>query len=112
MNEQIKKLLNKAENLGWNVQKEDGNVYMFSRYSPVGQDFSVIIDTENNPHLFVANIYDVYSNFDVSEETYLWLDESGHGKNGALYDMKDLYEDIEKCQEMILELHDELSVIW
>ena len=57
------------------------------------------IDTLTN------NLYERYSDFDVSSETYLWLDNTGHGTNGAPYDMKDLYEDMDACQEMIMELY-------
>ena len=34
----------------------------------------------------------------------LWLDEFGHGKNGAPYDMKDVYEDFEWVKNRILTL--------
>lgn len=42
--------------------------------------------------------------YDVSEQTMLWLDEFGHGKNGAPYDMKDVYEDFEWVKNRILTL--------
>ena len=38
------------------------------------------------------------------EEAYIWLDDSGHGKNGAPHDMKDVYEDMEACKSMLGEL--------
>ena len=53
----------------------------------------------------IDNLNSIYADFDCSEETYLWLDSTGHGTNGAPYDMKDLYEDMEACQEMIMELY-------
>lgn len=40
------------------------------------------------------DLADYINDFDVSYETYLWLDECGHGKNGAPYDMKDVYENV------------------
>ena len=76
-----------AEENGWEVDVEsndgDNFSYEFSKYSPAGQDF----------------------NF----EAYLWLDNTGHGTNGAPYDMKDVYEDMEACEEMSLELWKSLS---
>ena len=42
-----------------------------------------------------------YDNYDPNYETYLWLDESGHGKNGAPYEMIDVYNDMKACEEMI-----------
>ena len=89
----------------------DGCYFEFSKFSPAGQDFNIGIDGVEDIESLVALTYKKYVDFDVSEETYLWLDESGHGKNGAPYDMKDLYEDMEACEQMILELHDELSII-
>lgn len=106
MNKKIKKAFERIENKGWTVTQECDNVYDFGKYSPAGQDFHISIDTENDVDLFKSNVYERYSNFDVSEETYLWLDNFGHGTNGAPYDMKDVYEDMEACQEMILEIHD------
>ena len=47
MNKQIKKLFDKSEKLDWEIKKEDGNVYSFQKYSPEGQDFNILIDTEN-----------------------------------------------------------------
>lgn len=104
----IKKMLKKAGELDWNVQNENDNEYLFSKFSPAGQDFNIVVDTENDPEMFLHNLYESYSNFDVSYETSLWLDDCGHGKNGAPYDMKDLYEDMEACQEMINSLYIEL----
>lgn len=109
MKKQFKNLITKAEKLGWTVTEESESTFLFSKFSPAGQDFNVSVDSENDVDLFIHNIYARYDDFDVSEETYFWLDNSGHGKNGAPYDMKDLYEDMEACQEMILELYNELS---
>lgn len=77
-----------------------------------GRTFSISVDTENNSdRLLIYNIYDSYKNFDVSHETYSWLDENGHGKNGAPYDMMNVYKEFSYAKELILELHDELSLI-
>ena len=111
MNKEIKKIISKAEELGWTVTEECENEFMFSKFSPVGQDFNFIADSEGETDLLIDNIYERYSNFDVSEETYLWLDNTGHGQNGAPYDMKDVYEDMEACQEMILDLYNELRMM-
>lgn len=67
------------------------------------------IKTLNNADKCVDEIKNVLDNFDVSYETYLWLDESGHGKNGAPYDMRDLYEDMEAVEEMISKLYAAVS---
>lgn len=105
---EIQMLFEKAQENEWSIQHEDENIYLLGKYSSAGQDFSITIDTEADPALFLNNLYERHSNFDVSEEASYWLDESGHGKNGAPYDMKDVYEDMEECRDNILELYSAL----
>ncbi|WP_249311963.1 hypothetical protein [Congzhengia minquanensis] len=109
MNKELKKLLTEAKKSGWTVTQEDGNVYDFGWWSPAGQDFHIQVDTENDVGYFLHNLYSVYNDFDVSVETYLWLDDTGHGRNGAPYDMKDVYEDMETCEEAIHDLWEALD---
>lgn len=99
-----------AREAGWSVniddETEDYICYDFGKYSPAGQDFHVSAELENMEiETLIDNLNSRYADFDCSEETYLWLDDTRHGKNGAPYDMKDLYEDMEACQEMIMELY-------
>lgn len=110
MNKDIEKIIEIAENLEWTVTEEENNEYLFSKYSPAGQDFNMEIECKNVDDL-INSIYQRYENFDCSYETYIWLDNTGHGKNGAPYDMKDLYEDMEACEQMILDLYNELEGI-
>lgn len=104
--ELIAKIREVAEPLEWSV-KDEGDRVRLSKYSPAGGDFSRSIyvgEDSDNIHDFIYNLREEYTNFDVSEETYVWLDNTGHGINGAPYDMKDVYEDVEACEEYILEL--------
>lgn len=82
----------------------------FRKYSPEGQDFLFEAEMQGTD---VDSLLDEmnakYDAFDCSHEAYLWLDESGHGKNGAPYDMKDVYEDMEACLEMMSELIDTIE---
>ena len=103
-----------AEENGWKVDVEsndgDNFSYEFSKYSPAGQYFNFEAEMEdNNVYALLNNIKDYYDNYDCSYEAYLWLDNTGHGTNGAPYDMKDVYEDMEACEEMSLELWKSLS---
>jgi hypothetical protein len=93
MKKGYKKLVNVAEKLGWSV-RIDNKDFTFSKFSPAGQDFNIEITADDLEEV-VEKIQDRCNSFDCSEETYLWLDESGHGANGAPYDMKDLYEDMD-----------------
>lgn len=101
-----KKLTKAIEAAGFSIYHDDGNVYDFGKYSSAGQDFHFCIDTDEDLGNFLMNILEYYNGFDVSEEAYLWLDDTGHGRNGAPYDMRDVYEDMEECQEFIYELYE------
>lgn len=103
-----------AEENGWKVDVESNDrynfFYEFSKYSPAGQDFSFEAEMEdNNVYALLNDIKDYYDCYDCSYEAYLWLDNTGHGTNGAPYNMKDVYEDMEACEEMTLELWKSLS---
>ena len=83
---------------------------MFSKHSPAGQDFNIEI-TPGNLENIINELQERCDNFDCLEETYLWLDNTGHGINGAPYNMKDLYEYMESCLEMMEKLYDELLLL-
>ena len=106
-----------GETNGWNVSADAGQKNGFvmlvcSTWSTaglncaltgtlIGQDLeSLITDMEN-----------YYDDFDVDEETYLWLDNRGHGKNGAPYRMRDVLEDMEAAEKMVEDLLDAIREI-
>lgn len=115
MDKRFEKIYEIAERKGWQVDcyyvnKKTELCVSFEKYSPAGQDFyfSVSVPNEDDEDIFYDNvedaIYTYWEDFDVCYETYIWLDETGHGRNGAPYDMKDLYEDMQACEDMIYEL--------
>ena len=119
MNKKFEKIYEIAEREGWEVEcyyvdeKETMVSFSFEKYSPAGRDFVFGVcvpneDDEDDEYNLYYNVADEIStyceNFDVSYETYIWLDETGHGRNGAPYDMKDLYEDTQACADMIHDL--------
>ena len=108
MKKEFKKLFEKIEKLGWKVNVESDELVSLSKYSPAGHDFYIDVDMEDNIDDFIENKYTCYDTFDVSYETYLWLDDTGHGRNGAPYDMRDLYNDMETCKNNIYKLYQEL----
>ena len=99
------KLIREIQNHGYSISFDDNGQITFRKYSPAGQDFSFTVDGSTLVEL-ANNIYDYYENYDISYEAYLWLDEWGHGKNGAPYDMKDVYEDMEECERYIYDLYE------
>ena len=92
------------EKLDWCIDYNDDGTIYFSKYSPAGQDFGFEVGGTSLEEI-AENIYDYYDGYDASYEASLWLDSDGHGKNGAPYDMKDLYEDMEACEQNVLELY-------
>ena len=101
-----KRTIEKIEDLGFSVELESDGCYRFGRYSSAGQDFSFYVYIGETMSDFAYNILNYHDNFDPSEEAYLWLDDSGHGKNGAPYDMRDVYDDMEECKGFIYELYE------
>lgn len=112
----LDKIYEIAESEGWQVsceysdEKETEVCFSFEKYSPAGRDFvfEICVPNEDDEDIFYDNvadaIYTYFEDFDVCYETYIWLDETGHGKNGAPRNMADLYEDTKSCETMILDL--------
>jgi hypothetical protein len=105
----ISKIEKVVEKLGWNMQI-NGKEFTFSQFSPAGQDFNVEI-TANDLEELSMRLDDYYEAYDVSYEAYLWLDNTGHGTNGAPHDMKDVYDDMVACEEMLKELSEAIEAL-
>ena len=124
MYKKFEKIYEIAEREGWQVdyeytdEKETEVCFSFNNYSPAGRDlsFEVYVPNEEDEDIvfdyFKNAIYKYWEGFDVCYETYIWLDETGHGRNGAPYDMKDLYEDMQACEDMIHDLWFSLKDYW
>ena len=116
MDKKFEKIYEIAESEGWQVdsyyvdEEETEIIFSFEKYSPAGRDlsFEVCVPNDEDEDVIYENVADAiadyWEGFDVSYETYIWLDETGHGNNGAPYDMKDVYEDTLYCSGMIHDL--------
>ena len=113
MDKKFEKIYEIAEREGWAVSHTvcQGEIlFEFSKLSPAGQDFNFTrdVDFEDDEDYVFSElrdaVYRYWENFDVCEETYIWLDNTGHGMNGAPENMKDLYEDMQACENMIYDL--------
>jgi hypothetical protein len=74
-------------------------------YTDYGQDFSFSVNRNED---YVKQVYDYYNSFDPDEEALLWVDDSGHGKNGAPYRLKDIITDMEEVEKELEKLYDAL----
>ena len=76
--------------------------FEFSKFSPAGRDFSFSAEMKcSNINSLVEHLEDYYEDFDVDYETYIWLDQWGHGKNGAPYRLRAVLEDSEAIEKMV-----------
>lgn len=104
---EIEELIKIAESDSWTVTEEEysnGKGLLFSKYSPAGQDFSISTGPFESAEELINSIHQRYVEYDVDSEAYLWLNNEGHGKNGAPYHMRDVLEDMEACEKMIYDL--------
>lgn len=96
--QQAKKSL---EEYDFTVEYETEGIIRIGKFSSAGQDFSFTVEVGQSLEDLRDSILSRHDSFDVSEEAHEWLDDSGHGKNGAPYDMKEVYEDMEECKGYI-----------
>lgn len=102
--------LNYANDLGWccytSDKREDEVCVELEKFSPMGQDFIATLWFENdNEDDFIDKLKDYWQNFDPDEETARWIDDMGHGINGAPYNLQDVLIDMEDCKEMLRDLY-------
>lgn len=100
---------NKLEYTDWSVDmsfQDDDVFFEFSIYSSMGQDFicTVYVSVDDDMSDLVDRLADYYDDFDPDEEASKWVDETGHGTNGAPYRFSDIVKDMEECQEEVYNL--------
>lgn len=102
---------NKLENTQWIVdviinnetKSVDVNLEI---YSPAGRDVCVEFTFEEGTtkKQIHSEFESYYESYDVSFETYIWLDDEGHGKNGAPYEMESVLIDTQWVENELAEL--------
>lgn len=113
----IQTVIRCAESNGWsvhvdNTQKERAAIFDFYKFTPAGQDFSFTATMHDDDVCsLIEEVENYYNDFDPNEEAYIWLDHSGHGRNGAPYHMRDVLDDMEAAEKMVGELLEALQKI-
>lgn len=109
----VSKIIEIAEIQGFTVyheKKGSETEFSFSQFTERGQDFSFSISMDNQDFVtFLTELSDYYEGYDPEAEIMLWLDNDGHGKNGAPFHMRDVLSDMEDCEKMIGQLFDALQ---
>lgn len=111
------KLLDKVEELGWNwsawIEPDNRRTYVeIGQASPAGEDFSMTIDfdEEDQETSFKDNLESYYEGFDVDEHIEMWVEAKRSGTSGVP-SIRELVEDAEAIDGMILELSQELRKV-
>lgn len=110
----LQDLLNQAEKLNWTC-KEYEDYVSFTKYSPEGQEHFHEVELTLNEkgeidfHSFVEELENQSECFDVERNAMLWVDDDGHGKNGAPYHYKDLLNDMKWCKKESVKLSKKLN---
>lgn len=115
INPGLKAMLDKAEELEWSYDvwieegQNDRTYAELERYSPAGEDFSIIVDFDKDHQVetFLRDLRESYENFDVDDHAEMWM--PSRGKNGCPSSIKELVENAEAIESMILELLDALE---
>ena len=121
-NKKLEELLAIAEEVGWNYtiwnepegsyggwHHNERNYVELSKYSPAGEDFSMIIDFDKEDIIssFLKNLKDSKNNFSPEEHAEMWL--GSRGKNSIPNSIRVLLNDADAIKQMIFELWDRLS---
>lgn len=106
-----KRIEKEAEKLGWDVEwyENNGEPWVsFDNHAPQGNEVCIECPCKKLSDI-VDWIYNEWDNYDPSYEASLWIGNDGHGKNGAPYEMGDVYKDMCDSEDMIYDLYSTLN---
>ena len=94
LNENIVRILEENDfNIG-EISEQDGSYYIeLSQYTPLGEDWYVVVWFDGTDEDFIDQFDQIYQNFDVDEELEIFME--CRGKNGVPTSVRDLLEDQE-----------------
>ena len=106
MKELEQRYIDILEENDWSVSSytDDGRVEL-QKYSPAGEDFSIIVEVED----FTESVREYANDFDADEHAEMWVEARGK-VNGVPESIRELIDDAEEIQEMLNELADALEV--
>lgn len=107
MKELEQKYIDILEENDWSVSSytDDGRVEL-QKYSPAGEDFSIIVEVED----FTESVREYANDFDADKHAEMWIEARGK-VSGVPESIGELIEDAEEIQEMLDGLADALEEI-
>lgn len=119
MKKEFKEIVKLAKEIGWDTTideeydkeyEETYSIVTFELIKPYQLDFNFTVEAENNSvYSLLDSLAHYLVAYDVSEETYLRLDEQGHGKKGYPYDMEEVLKIFKYREEEITKLLEYLT---
>ena len=105
------KIIDTVEKNGFSIHEVEkhGNEFIveINQGTPLGEDWWEAIWFDGTNDRFVEAIRDRYNNFDVDEETEIWIEN--RGKNGVPSSIKALVEDAEWKESELERLANDLE---
>lgn len=109
----LEKMSSSSLNISYSYEFVNGVfIVNFQFYSPRSRDFSFDVEVVPKDNMFETFAYmanevcNYIESFDISYETYIWLDNTGHGKNGAPYELSDVLNDTLWCNKKLLSIYE------
>jgi hypothetical protein len=103
----FEKIIEKAESLGWGVTCSGSDI-CFENWTSAGQNLIFENNFENIEEL-LKSLKSRVLNFDIKEEANYWINEQGHGTNGAPFLKKDILKDMREAKKMYKELYNAIK---
>lgn len=108
LNDKIIEVLKNKDFTIHDIEKQDNDfIVEINQGTPLGEDWWETIWFDGTDEGFIKAVRERYNNFDVDEETEVWIES--RGKRGVPNSIKALVEDAEWKESMLCELADELE---
>lgn len=102
----MEKIFKIARKMNWDVEEADNKVFFFKSYDRMV--FKITVEKRDTVEEFLKEFCKRERELDPSKEAYKWLDDSGHGKNGAPSEMGKVYKAAEEFKTEAWLLRDAL----
>lgn len=106
--EKLRKII-ESQNWDFNAEESPDGSYIFTLFDfgKFGKDLTTEFTLAKYSVINFLNALDCFiENYDVDYETYLWLDNMGHGTRGAPYCIQDILEENEEYLSRLEKLSD------